>query len=88
MANDFEWDYDAAGDLMLRSPEIAAICESEAARLTRATGMEYVPDVRMGNQRVSAAGYSEVKLGEGQFKKRGKNGRIVYTERKIREGTE
>ena len=61
MANDFEWDYNAAGELMLRSPEIAAICESEAARLTRATGMEYVPDVRMGNQRVIASGYQKDK---------------------------
>lgn len=51
----FEWDYAAAGNLMLRSKEIADICEAEAARMTRATGMEYIPDVRMGSQRVSAA---------------------------------
>lgn len=51
----FEWDYDAAGDLMLRSDAIAAICEAEAERMTRATGVEYIPDVRMGKQRVSAS---------------------------------
>lgn len=41
MAKDFEWDYKAAGDLMLRSEEIAAVCEQAAARMTRATGMTY-----------------------------------------------
>lgn len=55
--NDFEWDYAAAGDLMLRSSEISAICEAEAARMTRATGVEYVPDVHMGTTRVRAGGY-------------------------------
>lgn len=53
----FEWDYKAAGDLMLRSPEIASICEQAAAKMTRATGMEYVPDVHMGRTRVNAGGY-------------------------------
>lgn len=58
MANkDFEWDYTAAGNLMLRSTEISAICEAEAARLTRATGVSYVPDVQMGKTRVRAGGY-------------------------------
>lgn len=58
MANkDFEWDYTAAGNLMLRSAEISAICEAEAARMTRATGVNYVPDVQMGKTRVRAGGY-------------------------------
>lgn len=52
---DFEWDYEAAGELMLRSPEIAAICEAEAARMTRATGVKYVADVYFGKTRVNAA---------------------------------
>jgi hypothetical protein len=54
---DFEWDYSAAGNLMLRSSEISAICESHAARMTRATGVNYVPDVQMGRTRVRAGGY-------------------------------
>lgn len=48
----FEWDYDAAGDLMLRSDAIAAVCKAEAEKMTRATGVEYIPYVRMGSQRV------------------------------------
>lgn len=51
----FEWDYAAAGDLMLRSQEIAAVCDAEAERMTRATGVKYVSDVRRGNQRVIAS---------------------------------
>lgn len=56
----FEWDYDAAGDLMLRSDAIAEVCEAEAARMTRATGVEYIPDVRMGSQRVIASARTDV----------------------------
>lgn len=55
----FEWDYGAAGDLMLRSAEIASICESKAAQMTRATGMEYRPDVHMGSTRVNAGGFQK-----------------------------
>ena len=51
MADNFVWHYDAAGDLMLRSKEIAAVCDAEAARLTRATGVEYVSDVRKNARR-------------------------------------
>ena len=54
--NQFEWDYQAAGDLMLRSPEIAAVCEKEAERMTRATGMPYQSDVMVGRTRVNARG--------------------------------
>lgn len=52
----FEWDYQAAGDLMLRSPEIAEVCEKEAERMTRATGMPYQSDVMVGRTRVNARG--------------------------------
>ena len=55
--NDFEWDYAAAGNLMLKSSEISAICEAEARRMTHATGVDYVPDVYVGNTRVRAGGY-------------------------------
>lgn len=54
MAKNFEWDYGAAGDLMLRSQEIADVCEREAARMTRAAGVEYVSDVYVGKTRVNA----------------------------------
>ena len=55
----FEWDYGAAGDLMLRSAEIASICEAKAAQMTRATGMEYRPDVHIGPTRVNAGGFQK-----------------------------
>ena len=57
----FEWDYAAAGDLMLRSQEIAEVCEAEAERMTRATGVEYIPDVRMGSQRVIVKALTKAK---------------------------
>lgn len=41
MPKDFEWDYKAAGDLLLRSEEIAEDCEKAAAKMTQATGMHY-----------------------------------------------
>lgn len=55
----FEWDYEAAGDLLLRSEEIAAFCEEEAAKMTRATGVEYVADVVVGKKRVRAGAYTD-----------------------------
>lgn len=39
---------------LLKSDEIASVCESQAARMTRATGVEYVPDVYVGRTRVNA----------------------------------
>lgn len=39
---------------LLKSPAIASICEAQAARMTRATGVEYVPDVYVGKTRVNA----------------------------------
>jgi hypothetical protein len=52
MAKDFVWDYKAAGDLLLRSEEIATACEEAAARLTRARGMEYYFQTGRTSQRV------------------------------------
>lgn len=42
---------------LLKSSEIAAICEQQAAKMTRATGMEYVSDVYVGRNRVNAGGH-------------------------------
>lgn len=39
---------------LLKSAEIADVCESEAARMTRATGVEYTADVYVGKTRVNA----------------------------------
>ena len=58
MAKDFDWDYKAAGDMLLRSEEIAQFCEQQAERMTRATGMEYKSDVMLGKTRVIAGAYS------------------------------
>ena len=44
---------------LLKSPEISKVCEQEAARMTRATGMKYVPDVYVGKTRVAAGGYQK-----------------------------
>lgn len=41
MGKNFVWDYKAAGELLLKSPEIAKACEDAAAKMTRATEMEY-----------------------------------------------
>lgn len=49
-----KWDYKAAGALLLRSDEIADICNKEAERMTRETGMHYKPDVVTGRVRVHA----------------------------------
>lgn len=51
------WDYAAAGELLLKSDEIAAVCEEEAERMTRATGVEYASDVFIGKTRVRAGAY-------------------------------
>lgn len=39
---------------LLKSGEIVNVCESQAARMTRATGVEYVADVYVGRTRVNA----------------------------------
>ena len=59
MAN-VEIELDAAGIReLLKSSEMASICEAEAARMTRATGMDYVSDVYVGRNRVNAGGYQD-----------------------------
>lgn len=50
----FRWDYAAAGKLLLKSGEMAEFVEEQAQRMTRATGMEYKPEVKMGKKRVRA----------------------------------
>lgn len=83
MAKDFEWDYAAAGELLLKSDEIASVCEEEAARMTRATGVEYIPDIQMCKQRVRAGGYDQMSSEDHYYRKR-KNGIYVRTERKTK----
>lgn len=39
---------------LLKSSAIASVCEAQAARMTRATGVEYVADVYVGRTRVNA----------------------------------
>lgn len=39
---------------LLKSTEIASVCESEAAKMTQATGVRYVADVYTGRTRVNA----------------------------------
>ena len=59
MAN-VEIELDSAGiRALLKSSEIADVCEKQAARMTRATGIDYVPDVYVGRNRVNAGGYQE-----------------------------
>lgn len=70
MAKDFDWDYKAAGDLFLRSEEIAQFCDQQAERMTRATGMEYKSDVHQGKTRVNARGYQKAE--KGNLEKQGK----------------
>lgn len=42
---------------LLKSDELAEVCEREAERMTRATGKWYKSDVRVGKFRVRAGGY-------------------------------
>ena len=50
----------SAIDALLKSDEVAEVCEREARRMTQATGMKYEPDVYVGRSRVNAGGYKEV----------------------------
>jgi hypothetical protein len=54
MAKNFEWHYEAASEAFLKSEGIADFCEEQAKRMTRATGMPYKADVKMGKKRVRA----------------------------------
>lgn len=40
---------------LLKSSGVAAFCEAQAARMTRAAGVDYVPDVYVGRNRVNAS---------------------------------
>ncbi len=56
MAN-VEIELNSAGiQELLKSSEIASVCEAQAARMTRAAGVEYVADVHVGRTRVNAIG--------------------------------
>lgn len=39
---------------LLKSAEIASVCESEAQKMTEASGVKYVADVHIGRTRVNA----------------------------------
>lgn len=53
-------ELDSAGiRALLKSEEIAGACEEVAERMTRATGMDYVPDIYVGRNRVNAGGYDK-----------------------------
>ena len=48
---------DSAGiQELLKSQEIANVCEAQAARMPQAAGVKYVADVHVGKTRVNAAG--------------------------------
>lgn len=71
---------------LMRSPEIIAVLEAEARRRTEATGMEYRADVYPNGRTRANVGAYDIMSGEsGSYKSRG-NGKIVYTQRKIKEG--
>lgn len=42
---------------LLKSKEIGNVCEKEAEKMTRASGMEYVSDVVIGRTRVVVGAY-------------------------------
>lgn len=46
---------------LLKSEELAEVCEQKAMYMTRVTGMKYQSDVRIGKLRVRAGGYSKAK---------------------------
>ena len=88
MAKSFVWHYENAGAVFLRSEAIAQACEEQAARMTRATGMEYKADVRVRGDRVRAMAYDKMKHEDGQYRKRGKGKKqkMVYTQNRVKKG--
>lgn len=62
----FVWDYKAAGELFLKSDAIAEVCAQTAEKMTRATGMEYTPNVYVGRRRVNAGGYQQSNGSDGE----------------------
>lgn len=79
----FEWNYEAAGDIMLRSQAIANVCESVAEKMTRAAGVEYRADVHMGVTRVNAA--ARERGGKAAEYRKGK--RVKSYVRTLKDGT-
>lgn len=74
---------------LLKSAEIAAACETEAEKKTRATGMDYVSDVYMGRTRVNAGGYQEGANADDKsdagrtvrgYYRKGQDGKIIYVQ--------
>lgn len=54
---------------LLKSAEIAGVCEQKAARMSAAAGVPYVADVRVGKTRVNArANVGDSKLGKARKK--------------------
>ncbi len=53
-------ELDSAGiQELLKSSEIEAVCEKEAVQMTRATGVDYVPDIYVGKTRVNVSAYQK-----------------------------
>lgn len=57
---------------LLKSAGIAGVCEAQAAKMTQATGMPYVPDVYIGRTRANAAGITK---DSGSLQKRKSSGK-------------
>lgn len=51
---------------LYKTPEIAGVCESAAQKMTQATGVEYTPDVYIGETRANAAGFKKVSAKDRQ----------------------
>lgn len=52
---DVRIELDSAGiQELLKSTEIASVCESEARKMTQASGIQYTADVYTGRTRVNA----------------------------------
>ena len=44
---------------LMKSDEIADVCEKEARRMTQAVGIDYKPDIYVGRSRTNAGGYEK-----------------------------
>lgn len=57
MSRNIKVELNSAGiQQLLKSAEIASVCEREAARMSAAAGVEYRADVFVGRTRVNARG--------------------------------
>lgn len=61
---------------LLKSSELASVCEANAEKMTRATGMPYVPDIYVGRSRVNAAGETKDSAFLSKQKTSGKRGKV------------